>query len=206
MRGGSSRPNPSSGKKKAFVTFPFPYMNGPLHIGHCFTATRVDIYARFKRMQGYNVLFPWAWHWTGESIPGMSYRLSLGDESVKKAFLEIDGVPPERGGALRGPGVPGLVLHQGEPGGGEGDGLLDRLEEGVQDGGPGLQEVHRVAVPAAARAGYVVQGTHPVVWCKHDESPTGDHDRMEGEGVSPEEFNLIKFKMREEAGGSWPAR
>ncbi len=45
--------------------------------------------------------------------------------------------------------------------------------------------------------GYVVQGTHPVVWCKHDESPTGDHDRMEGEGVSPEEFNLIKFKLGE---------
>ena len=43
--------------------------------------------------------------------------------------------------------------------------------------------------------GYVVQGTHPVVWCKRDESPTGDHDRMEGEGVSPEEFNLIKFKL-----------
>ena len=44
--------------------------------------------------------------------------------------------------------------------------------------------------------GYVVQGTHPVVWCTHDESPTGDHDRMEGEGVSPEEFNLHQVRGR----------
>ena len=78
MKSGIFESEAVPGRKKAFVTFPFPYMNGPLHIGHCFTATRVDIYARFKRMQGYNVLFPWAWHWTGESIPGMSYRLSLG--------------------------------------------------------------------------------------------------------------------------------
>jgi leucyl-tRNA synthetase len=84
---------PMRGRKKAFVTFPYPYMQGPLHIGHCFTATRVDVYARFKRMQGYNVLFPWAWHWTGESIPGQSYRLSQGDKSVRRAFEEIDGVP-----------------------------------------------------------------------------------------------------------------
>ncbi len=49
--------------------------------------------------------------------------------------------------------------------------------------------------------GYVVQGTHPVVWCPHDESPTGDHDRMEGEGVSPEEFNLVKFEVEEDVEG-----
>ena len=44
------------------------------------------------------------------------------------------------------------------------------------------------------KKGYVVKGTHPVVWCPHDSSPTGDHDRYEGEGVAPEEFTLIMFK------------
>src|ERR1035438_361259 len=152
---------PLFGKKKSFVTFPFPYMNGPLHIGHCFTATRVDIYARFKRMQGYNVLFPWAWHWTGESIPGMSYRLSQGDESVKATGFSIDG----------------------------------RREFRTVD--PAFKKFIEWQYVRLRELGYVVQGTHPVVWCKHDESPTGDHDRMEGEGVSPEEFNLIKFKLGE---------
>ncbi|MDH5441556.1 MAG: class I tRNA ligase family protein, partial [Candidatus Bathyarchaeota archaeon] len=73
-------PDPSRGK--CFVTFPFPYMNGPLHIGHGFTATRVDAYARFKKMQGYNTLFPWAWHWTGEPILGAALLVKKGDGSV----------------------------------------------------------------------------------------------------------------------------
>ena len=60
--------NPDAKREKMFVTFPYPYMNGPLHIGHAFTSTRVDVYARFKRMQGFNVLFPWAWHWTGQPM------------------------------------------------------------------------------------------------------------------------------------------
>ncbi len=186
---------PIQGKKKAFVTFPFPYMNGPLHIGHCFTATRVDIYARFKRMQGYNVLFPWAWHWTGESIPGMSYRLSQGDESVKKAFLEIDGVPPREVERFVDPEY--LASY-----------YTRVSREAVKDTGFSIdwRREFRTVDPAFKKfiewqylrlreMGYVVQGTHPVVWCKRDESPTGDHDRMEGEGVSPEEFNLIKFKL-----------
>src|SRR5207245_9123892 len=35
----------------------------------------------------------------------------------------------------------------------------------------------------------------PVVGSCREQSPTGDHDRLEGEGVSPEEFNLLKFKL-----------
>ena len=84
--------DPDPLRKKCFVTFPYPYMNGPLHVGHAFTATRVDAYARFKRMQGYNVLFPWAWHWTGETIGGASERVRLGDKDFVKALREIDGV------------------------------------------------------------------------------------------------------------------
>ena len=43
--------------------------------------------------------------------------------------------------------------------------------------------------------GLVVQGTHPVIYCLNCQSPTGDHDRLEGEGESPEEYILIKFRM-----------
>ena len=87
--------DPDPTKEKCFITFPFSYMNGPLHVGHGFTATRVDSYARFKRMQGYNVLFPWAWHWTGETIAGASERVKNGDETLIRAFREMDGVSEE---------------------------------------------------------------------------------------------------------------
>ena len=187
--------DPMRGKKKIFATFPYPYMQGPLHIGHCFTATRVDVYARFKRMQGYNVLFPWAWHWTGESIPGQSYRLSQGDKSVRRAFEEIDGVPAKEVDKFVDPEY--LASY-----------YTRVSREAVKDTGFSIdwRREFRTVDPAYKKfiewqylrlreLGYVVQGTHPVVWCKRDLSPTGDHDRLEGEGVSAEEFTLIKFEM-----------
>ena len=84
--------DPDQTREKVFVTVPFPYMNGPLHIGHAFTSVRIDVYARYKRMQGYDVLFPWAWHWTGQPIVAAAERLSNGDKAMLKEFVEIDGI------------------------------------------------------------------------------------------------------------------
>ena len=47
------------------------------------------------------------------------------------------------------------------------------------------------------KRGYIIKGTYPVVWCPHDQSPTGDHDRQTGEGVVAEEYTLIKYKMQD---------
>jgi len=40
---------------KYFITFPIPYVNGGPHLGHAYTLFRVDAYARFKRMNGFDV-------------------------------------------------------------------------------------------------------------------------------------------------------
>jgi leucyl-tRNA synthetase len=190
-------PDPVVGKKKMFVTVPYPYMNAALHVGTAFTAARVEFYARFRRMQGYNVLFPWAWHWTGKTIVGMSYRLKQGDKAVRRAFVEIDGVPETEVEKFTDPEylasyytkVSRQVMKD------TGFSIDWRREFRTVD--PAYRKFVEWQYLRLRELGYVVQGTHPVVWCSLDKSPTGDHDRMEGEGVSPEEFNLIKFHLGE---------
>ncbi|MEM2321246.1 MAG: valine--tRNA ligase [Candidatus Bathyarchaeia archaeon] len=40
------------------IDTPPPYVNTPIHIGQAYTYVWMDIFARYKRMMGYNVLFP----------------------------------------------------------------------------------------------------------------------------------------------------
>ncbi|MCK4952660.1 leucine--tRNA ligase [Candidatus Bathyarchaeota archaeon] len=187
--------DPDPERKKCFVTFPYPYMNGPLHVGHGFTATRVDVYARFKRMQGYNTLFPWAWHWTGEPIVGAALRVKMGDQKEIRALKVIDGVPEEKLKKLVDPVYMAQYYTR------ESKKAVRRIGYSID----WRREFHTTSLePTFSRfvewqyntlreMGYVAKGTHPVVWCPNCESPTGDHDRLEGEGVSPEEYTLIKF-------------
>ena len=43
--------------KKIFVTNALPYANGPIHIGHMVGYIQADIWSRFLRMQGHDVVF-----------------------------------------------------------------------------------------------------------------------------------------------------
>lgn len=44
-------------KKPFYITTPIYYPSGNPHIGHCYTTVACDSIARFKRMQGYDVMF-----------------------------------------------------------------------------------------------------------------------------------------------------
>ncbi len=189
--------DPDFKRQKLLVTFPYPYMNGPLHVGHAFTASRVDVYARFRRMQGYNVLWPWGWHWTGQPLLGASQRVARGDEAYIRVLREMDGVPE---GELK-KFVDPLYMAQYYTN--EGRLIAKRIGFSVDwrreftTVWPTYQKFIEWQYANLKEKGYVTKGTHPVVWCPKDKSPTGDHDRQVGEGVTPEEYTLIKYKLDE---------
>ena len=50
--------NPKDSGPIFSIDTPPPYVNAPIHIGHATTYTIMDMIARYKRMTGFNVLFP----------------------------------------------------------------------------------------------------------------------------------------------------
>lgn len=79
-------------KTKFFFTVPYPYVSGALHVGHGRTYVSGDVIVRFKRMQGFNVLWPVAFHITGTPVISISQRLANGDEKVKQLYSEYVGI------------------------------------------------------------------------------------------------------------------
>ncbi|KDO24439.1 leucyl-tRNA synthetase [Saprolegnia parasitica CBS 223.65] len=74
-------------KKKFLATFPFPYMNGMMHIGHGFTITKAEFATRYHRLKGENAMFPFGFHCTGMPIQAAANKL--------KAELDEFGFPPQ---------------------------------------------------------------------------------------------------------------
>ncbi|XP_052202149.1 leucine--tRNA ligase, cytoplasmic [Diospyros lotus] len=65
-------PNPG---EKFFGNFPFPYMNGYLHLGHAFSLSKLEFAAAYHRLRGANVLLPFAFHCTGMPIKASADKL-----------------------------------------------------------------------------------------------------------------------------------
>ncbi|KIK54623.1 hypothetical protein GYMLUDRAFT_87970 [Collybiopsis luxurians FD-317 M1] len=60
---------------KWFGNFPYPYMNGSLHLGHAFTISKIEFAAGYQRMLGKRVLFPHGFHVTGLPIKASADKL-----------------------------------------------------------------------------------------------------------------------------------
>ena len=76
-------------KPKFYVLNMFPYPSGAgLHVGHPLGYIASDIYARYKRLQGFNVLNPMGYDAYG--LPAEQYAIQTGQHPEKTTFQNID--------------------------------------------------------------------------------------------------------------------
>ncbi len=77
-------------KEKRYVLVEFPYPSGSgLHIGHTFSFTGGDVYARFMRMRGFNVLFPMGWDAFGLPTENYAIKMKRKPQDVTKENTEM---------------------------------------------------------------------------------------------------------------------
>ena len=186
-----------NGNKKFYLTAAFPYPNSPQHIGHARTYTITDAYARYKRMSGYNVLFPMAFHVTGTPIMAMAKRVEEKDPELMDIFTNIYGMDRKYAESLTNPKE--LVMS-----------FSKEIEHGMREMGFAIDwrrkfytfdsefnsyitwQFHKLK-----EMGLISKGKHPVPYCPKCNNAVGGHD-TKGD-VDPEmgEFVCLKFKFED---------
>ncbi|KAG8898852.1 cytosolic leucyl tRNA synthetase, partial [Tulasnella sp. 408] len=91
-------PSERESHPKWFGTFPYPYMNGSLHLGHGFSISKIEFNAGYQRMLGKRALFPVGMHCTGMPIKAASDKLvreiELFGENFERYTDESEAEPP----------------------------------------------------------------------------------------------------------------
>ncbi len=188
---------PDKKKKKFYLTVAFPYPSGSMHVGHGRTYTVPDVIARFKRMQGYNVLFPMAWHVTGSPVLGIAERIKKRDEKTLKIYGELYKVPKDILENFTNPET--IVKYFSN------DYRQNMTEMGFSIDWtreflsitPQYSKFIEWQYKHLYEHGLIKMGEHPVRYCPSCDNPVGDHDLLQGENAEVNDFTLIKFKFND---------
>ncbi len=155
------------------IDTPPPYPSGDLHMGNVLNWTYFDIVARYKRMRGFNVLFPQGWDCHGLSIEVQAEKLhglrkrDVPPDVFRKWCIEI----VDKYIALMKEGILRL-----------GCSIDWKTEYRTMD--PDYWRRTQLSFILLHNKGFMYQGTHPVNWCPRCETAIADaevdYDRREG--------------------------
>ena len=189
---------PKEDQDKYFVNCPYPYMNGYLHLGHAFTYLRADMVSRYQRMKNKNVLFPFAFHCTGTPIVAAAQRVKDGEKGqinalkqmgLSKTLIKTFSKPEEWTKHF-----PDKAIEDLKKFGTSVDWRRSFITTSLN---PPYDGFIRWQFNKLLARKYLIKGTFPVVWCPKRETVVGDHDRLSGEGETPQEYTLLKFKGKD---------
>ncbi|WP_227134097.1 leucine--tRNA ligase [Halorubellus salinus] len=186
--------DPAGDEETTFVTVPYPYPSGGMHIGHARTYTVPDVYARYRRLQGDNVLFPIAWHVTGTPIIGAVERLKKGEEEQLDVLKNTYNVDEDTLQDLETP--MGFARHF----------IEEHYKKGMQDLGLSIDWRREFTTNddrysqfiswqyrTLKERGLLEKGLHPVKYCTNEDQPVTTHDILEGEEAEFQEYTLVEF-------------
>ena len=212
-------------KKKYFITFPYPYMNGRLHLGHGFSLSKAEFQSRYQRLIGKNVLFPFGFHCTGMPIAAAAKRVQKefkedpdiikhikekNEKEKNEKEKEDKKSPLKQVEILRGIGVKDEDIHKfADP-----EFWLEyfppysRLD--LEKLGINI-DFRRSFITTEKQKYYdkfiewhmnklkehnfIAFGKRNAIFSMSEDQPCADHDRSCGEGLGPQEYTLIKMKL-----------
>ncbi len=183
-------------REKFFLAPAFPYPNSPQHIGHGRTYTTTDIYCRYQRLLGKNVLFPMGFHVTGTPIIAMAKRLKERDREIIDVFTRIYEIPYDALTNLEDP--ESLVMY-----------FSKEIEEGMKEMCYSIDWRRKFysfdshfnrfiewQFKKLYDKGYLVRGTHPVAWCRSCNNALGAHDTKGDKDPELEQVYAIVFPIK----------
>ena len=193
---------PDPKKEKFFMTIPYPYISGSLHIGHARVVTEADVFSRFQRMGGKNVLYPIAFHISGTPVLGISLAIKNGDkkkiglyrgyvESYIKNKKEVDKIvnsfeDPQK---IVDFFIPKMMDEF------KTIGLSVDWRRRYTSGSKEHQALVEWQFKKYKEQNYLVQGKYPILFSKTLNNAVGEDDIVDGDmnPVELQEFTGIKF-------------
>lgn len=182
-------------REKFFITIPYPYLNGNLHAGHTRTFTIGDVIARYKRMKGFNVLFPMGFHVTGTPIIGLVEQIQKKDSETLRVYNQLHEVPMEVLDQIQ---TPEQIVEYFSS---ESEAAMKSIGYSIdwRRKFTTMDEHYKKFIEwqfnLLKNKNKVVKGAHPVRWCPNDENPVEDHDILKGEDATIMDYTLIKFRL-----------
>jgi leucyl-tRNA synthetase len=192
--------DPDPSKPKFYITVPYPYTNGALHIGHGRTYTVGDLIARYKRMRGYNVLFPMASHMTGTPVLGIVQRIKANDpEAVEqykrdlRLYLETEEEVEAQLRKFTDPWTTAKFFADAIAADFKALGYSIDWRRKFTTGDKIYNQFVTWQYHKFMDKGYIRQGSYPLLYCPNCGNPVGEDDLLEGETAKVKEFTAIKF-------------
>ncbi|MFN4133903.1 MAG: class I tRNA ligase family protein, partial [Candidatus Hadarchaeales archaeon] len=166
------------------IDTPPPYPSGEFHMGTALNWTYMDIVARYRRMQGFNVFFPQGWDCHG---------LPTEVQVEKKYGIKKGDLPPEKFRELCIQLTEENIAHMREEMRSLGFSIDWSTEYKTMD--PAYYSKTQLSFVRLYKKGLIYRGEHPVNWCPRCETAIAD---AEVEYSERETFlNYIKFELEE---------